>query len=48
MLIRTSKGALQTESAFFIRKRRLESVISASEPKAKVIVARARPMIVRY
>jgi len=48
MLIKTSKGALQTERAFLMRKRRLESVISAREPKAKVMVARDRPMIVRY
>ena len=48
MLIRTSRGALQTERAFLIKKRRLDIVISAREPKAKVMVASARPMMVRY
>jgi len=31
-----------------MRNTRLESVISAREPKAKVIVARERPIMVRY
>ena len=47
-LMSTSSGALHTDKTFLIRNSRRESVISAREPKAKVIVASARPMMVRY
>ena len=47
-LMRTSSGALNTERAFLILKRRVERVMSAREAKVNVIVARERPMMVRY
>ena len=47
-VMRTASGALQTESIFFNLKTFGESVISANEPVANVIVARASPMMVRY
>lgn len=46
--MRTSIGALATLNAFFIWKRVWFRVTSASRPTAKVAVARARPMMVRY
>ena len=44
----TSSGAEATLSRFLIRKRRGERVMSESEPRAKVTVARERPMMVKY
>jgi hypothetical protein len=41
-------GADATERAFLTAKRRRLRVMSASSPKVKVKVERARPMIVRY
>jgi hypothetical protein len=48
MLIRHSMGADATERAFLTAKRRRLRVMSASSPKVKVKVERARPMMVRY
>lgn len=47
-LISTSIGAEHTDSVFFQRNNVGESVISAKDPSANVIVARKRPMMVRY
>ena len=47
MLINTSIGALHTDSRFFNKNSRRESVISANRPTANVQVDRPRPMIVR-
>ena len=48
MLMRTSNGALHTRRAFLMRNNRGERVRSAREPTTKVMVARERPMMVRY
>lgn len=47
-LIRTSIGAEQMEKKFLARKRSVEEVMSASDPKRNVIVPRVRPTTVRY
>ena len=47
-LMRTSSGALHIDSAFLILNSRVERVMSAREPKKKVVVARDKPMMVRY
>jgi len=44
----TSRGALQRESEFLIRKRRGERVMSARKPEMNVKYATVRPRIVRY
>lgn len=46
-LMRTSKGAEQTESMLFNSNKRRLSVRSARSPTANVAVAMARPMMVR-
>jgi len=48
MLIKISNGALHTDNAFLIRNKRGDFVMSANDPKAKVTVAKERPMMVRY
>jgi len=47
MLISTSRGVEVRVRMFFMRKRFGERVRSASRAVVKVVVARARPMIVR-
>ena len=47
-LISTSSGAEHTLSIFLTAKRREDMLMSASDPNAKVIVARERPIMVRY
>jgi hypothetical protein len=46
--MRTSIGALQTDSKFFNKNSRADRVMSARSPTAKVTVARDKPMTVRY
>lgn len=48
MLTTTSSEEAVTARLFFRVKRREEKVRSARRPKAKVAVARERPMMVRY
>ena len=43
-----SMGAEQHERMFLKKKRRLDRVRSASRPRVNVVVASARPIIVRY
>lgn len=47
-LMRTSRGALHTDNVFLAMNSRRDRVISANEPKRKVMVAKARPIMVRY
>lgn len=46
-LIRTSNGALHTDSIFFTKKSRRERVTSANRPAVNVHVDNARPIIVK-
>jgi len=48
ILMRTAKGAPQTDSKFLVRNSLGERVKSAADPKMKVRVAMVRPIIVRY
>ena len=46
-VMRISRGAEKTDSAFLMLKRVGESVMSANSPTTKVIRARDKPMMVR-